>query len=206
MTRDRTRFQLSKKGGTRDFKGLYWYRQDSTQLLCFVPAFNHIRRGGILQSPYNQEEIKMINGIAHLFTQIKSNIAQLRGIQISGYVDSSEVSCVTNRAVLICALDIILYEHRKKYGNQLNGLNGKQALHHKLLLKYKWPLSLIRDLTLTDALLALHDEIQFSALPEPVSEYLSRITHSNYPVNFPDYLDAEWDPELSEKFLIEIQG
>ncbi|EFB9681545.1 hypothetical protein FAD50_15445 [Escherichia coli] len=206
MTRDRTRFQLSKKGGTRDFKGWYWYRQDSTQLLCFVPAFNHIRRGGILQSPYNQEEIKMINGIAHLFTQIKSNIAQLRGIQISGYVDSSEVSCVTNRAVLICALDIILYEHRKKYGNQLNGLNGKQALHHKLLLKYKWPLSLIRDLTLTDALLALHDEIQFSALPEPVSEYLSRITHSNYPVNFPDYLDAEWDPELSEKFLIEIQG
>ncbi|ENK2459426.1 hypothetical protein AB3B40_003776 [Escherichia coli] len=206
MTRDRTRFQLSKKGGTRYFKGLYWYRQDSTQLLCFVPAFNHIRRGGILQSPYNQEEIKMINGIAHLFTQIKSNIAQLRGIQISGYVDSSEVSCVTNRAVLICALDIILYEHRKKYGNQLNGLNGKQALHHKLLLKYKWPLSLIRDLTLTDALLALHDEIQFSSLPEPVSEYLSRITHSNYPVNFPDYLDAEWDPELSEKFLIEIQG
>ncbi|MEF7316907.1 hypothetical protein U9X93_01900 [Escherichia coli] len=148
----------------------------------------------------------MINGIAHLFTQIKSNIAQLRGIQVSGYVDSSEVSCVTNRAVLICALDIILYEHRKKYGNQLNGLNGKQALHHKLLLKYKWPLSLIRDLTLTDALLALHDEIQFSALPEPVSEYLSRITHSNYPVNFPDYLDAEWDPDLSEKFLIEIQG
>lgn len=108
--------------------------------------------------------------------------------------------------MLICALDIILYEHRKKYGNQLNGLNGKQALHHKLLLKYKWPLSVIRDLTLTDALLALHDEIQFSALPEPASEYLSRITHSNYPVNFPDYLDAEWDPELSEKFLIEIQG
>ncbi|MBA7795080.1 hypothetical protein HV356_16355 [Citrobacter sp. RHBSTW-01065] len=36
MTRDRTRFQLSKKGGTRDFKGWYWYRQDSTQLSYFL--------------------------------------------------------------------------------------------------------------------------------------------------------------------------
>ncbi|EBO0294833.1 hypothetical protein DQJ40_20830 [Salmonella enterica subsp. enterica serovar Alachua] len=51
MTRDRTRFQLSKKGGTRDFKGWYWYRQDSTQLSYFVPAFNHIRRGGSCYSP-----------------------------------------------------------------------------------------------------------------------------------------------------------
>ncbi|QAZ62372.1 hypothetical protein C3B80_07740 [Enterobacter cloacae] len=147
----------------------------------------------------------MINGVAHLFTQIKTNIAQLRGIQINGYVDSSEVSCVTNRAALICALDILLYEHRKKYGNQLNGLNGIQALHHKLLLKYKWPLSVVRDLNLQDALLALHDEIQFDSLPEPAGEYLSRVARTNYPINFPDYQDAEWDPDLSEKFLIEIQ-
>lgn len=42
MTRDRTRFQLSKKGGTRDFKGWYWYRQDSTQLSYFLePRWLH---------------------------------------------------------------------------------------------------------------------------------------------------------------------
>lgn len=147
----------------------------------------------------------MINGIAHLFTQIKGNIAQLRGIKISGFVDNVEVSCVTNRTAQIFALDILLYEHRKKYGNQLNGLNGKQALHHKLLLKYKWPLSVIRELTLSDVLLALHDELQFSSLPKSVGDYLEQVVRTHYPVNFPDHLEAEWDPDLSEKFLIEIQ-
>ncbi len=154
--------------------------------------------------PTTLKENKMINGIAHLFTQLKANIAELRGVKVSGFVDSTAVSCVTNRALQICALDALLYDHRKKYANQLNGLSGKQALYHKLLLKYQWPLSVIRDLTLSDVLLALHDELQFDSLPDGVGEYLSQVARANYPVNFPDHLEAEWDPDLSQKFLIEI--
>lgn len=152
-----------------------------------------------------KKDMFMIIGIAHLFTQVKDNIAKSRNIQINGYVDSNEVSCVNNRAAQICALDILLFEHRKKYGNKFNGLKGKEALLHKLLLKYQWSLPVIRELSLSDILLALHDELQLESLPEETSRYLSQITSTQYPVNFLDYPESEWDPELSEKFLIESE-
>lgn len=143
----------------------------------------------------------MTTGIDRLFGHIKKNIAELRGITLSDYGDPAENSSVYNRAAQICALDIILHEHRKKFGNQLNELKGKNALHHKLLLKYKWPLSEIRDLTLNDALLALQEDLQLEALPDSDNEYLKQVLSSHYPINFPDYLDSEWDPDLSEKYL-----
>ncbi|EBA7111596.1 hypothetical protein ORL35_002944 [Salmonella enterica] len=194
-----------KAGGCRKYTGKHRAARTGMNFLLLWPAFIHIRRGGILQVPTTTKEKQMISGIAHLFTQIKANIAELRDIKVSGFVDSTAVSCVTNRAVQICALDALLYEHRRKHANQLNGLTGKHALYHLLLLKYKWPLSVIRTMTLPDVLLALHDDLQFDSLPEGVGEYLSQIARTNYPVNFPDYLESEWDPDLSEKFLIEIQ-
>lgn len=147
----------------------------------------------------------MIVGIAHLFTQVKENIAKQRNIQISGYVDSSEVSCVNNRAAQICTLDALLFEHRKKYGTQFNGLNGKAALHHKLLLKYQWPLSTIRELTFPDILLALQDELRVENLPEDMSRYLSQVTLSQFPVNFADHPESEWDPNLAERLLVDLE-
>ncbi len=147
----------------------------------------------------------MIVGIGHLFMQIKENIAKIRDVRVSGFIDAAEVSLVNNRAAQICALDIILAEHRKKHGSRFNGLNGKQALHHIILLKYHWPLSAIRELSLADALLSLHDELQLESLPDEPRKYLTQIINTQYPVNFPDYLEAEWDPNLSEKFLTEIE-
>lgn len=147
----------------------------------------------------------MIVGIEHLFTQVKENIAKQRNIQISGYVDSSEVSCVNNRAAQICTLDALLFEHRKKYATQFNGLNGKAALHHKLLLKYQWPLSTIRELTFTDILLALQDELRVENLPEDISRYLSQVALSQYPVTFADHPESEWDPDLAERLLVDLE-
>jgi restriction endonuclease S subunit len=147
----------------------------------------------------------MIVGIAHLFTQVKENIAKQRNIQINGYVDSTEVSCVNNRAALICTLEALLLEHRKKYATRFNGLHGKAALHHKLLLKYQWPLSTIRELTFPDILLSLQDELRVETLPEDIRRYLSQVTISQYPVNFADYPESEWDPELAERLLVDIE-
>lgn len=147
----------------------------------------------------------MIVGIAHLFNQTKENIATVRSVKILGLVDMNEISCVNNRAVQICTLDFLLELHRKKYGNNLNGLNGKQALHHKLLMKYQWSPSIIRELSLSDIFLALHDELQLESLPEDAGRYLLQIARSQYPINFPDYLEKEWDPDLSQRFLTEIQ-
>ena len=147
----------------------------------------------------------MTTGIDRLFGNIKKNIAEIRGVTLSDFADPSEISPVYNRAALICALDIILHEHRKKFGNQLNELKGKQALHHKLLIKYKWPLSVIRELTLSDVILALQDELQIEDLPSGAGDYLSQVVGSHYLINFPDYLDSEWDPDLSAKYLVEIE-
>ncbi|RCX00575.1 MULTISPECIES: hypothetical protein [Kosakonia] len=146
----------------------------------------------------------MIVGIAHLFNQTKENIAAIRGVKVSGFVDSNEIACVNNRAVQVCTLDFLLELHRKKYGNNCNGLNGIQALHHKLLMKYQWPPSVIRGLSLSDIFLSLHDELQLESLPEDAGRYLLQITRTQYPINFPDYLDGEWDPNLSQRFLTEI--
>ncbi|AIV30138.1 hypothetical protein EC036_24910 [Enterobacter cloacae] len=145
----------------------------------------------------------MIIGIAHLFTQTKENIAKLRGVKLTGFIDDQEVYRVYNRAAQICALDTVLHQHRKQFANKLNLLQGKDALYHKLLTKYQWPMSEIKALSLSDCLLALHDELQIEGLPGEVSEYLNQVLRMQYPVNFPDYLEDEWDPALSDKFLIE---
>jgi len=148
----------------------------------------------------------MIHGFGHLFVHIKENIAKVRDLKTSGYMDRAADACLNKRAAQICALDILLAEHRIKYGTLFNGLYGKQALHHKLLIKYKWPLSAIRALSLGDVLLALHDELAFESLSESAGNYLYQVTSlSEYPVNFPDYLEAEWDPLLSQKFLFDSQ-
>lgn len=143
----------------------------------------------------------MMKGIEHLFAQIKENIAKIHGVEMVGHVVPHDLSRLTNRAAQICALDVVLFMHRKKYGNKLNLLDGKQALYHKLLMKYQWPLSVIDKLSLSDILLVLHDELQLELLQERAGLYLSQVISDQYPVNFAECHDAEWDPALSKTYL-----
>lgn len=95
----------------------------------------------------------------------------------------------------MCILDVLLAKHREEHGNQFNGLNGINALHHKLLLKYKWPLDQIRALTISDCLLALHEELKLEALDDQIANHFKNVL-SQYGENyFPDILDGEWDPD-----------
>lgn len=147
----------------------------------------------------------MLSGIANLFNHTADNIAKIRGVRTTGLVNPKDISCVKNHAAQLCALDVILHLHRKEHGHQLNRLHGKHALYHKLLIKYQWPLSVIRDMSLSDIIIALHDELQIAALPEDAQRYLSRMTGDYYPDHFPDYLDEEWLPDSAVELLTEVQ-
>lgn len=143
----------------------------------------------------------MINGIEHLFAHTKENIAKLHQVEVVGLLALQDLSCLNNRAAQLCALDVVLFLHRKKYGNQFNGLEGKKALYHKLLIKYQWPLSVIYNLSLSETLLVLHDELQIESLPDQFGRYLSQVISDQLPVSFAECHDEEWDPSLSHRFL-----
>lgn len=106
----------------------------------------------------------MINGFGHLYSATEQHIAKIREIKTIGFVDSNELSKVTNRAVQLCVLDLLLAAHRNKHETTINKLPGAKALHHKLLQKYNWPLSEIRAMSLSDVFIALHDELSLESL------------------------------------------
>lgn len=145
----------------------------------------------------------MINGFGHLYSETEQRISSIREVKTVGFVDSNELAKVSNRAVQLCTLDLILAAHRREYETDLNKLPGVKALHHKLLLKYKWPLTDIRALSLSDIFLALHDEISLDSLEEQAKTYLSSVRVGRYPVEFPDFIDDEWDPDLADKLLFD---
>lgn len=77
----------------------------------------------------------------NIYTLYKShceNVGKYRGIEISGVVSSVEISKVESRATLLTLLDLVLHEHRKKFGTPYNQLNGKKALVHLILMKHHW--------------------------------------------------------------------
>ena len=65
-------------------------------------------------------------------------LESIGGIEISGVVSSVEISKVESRATLLTLLDLVLHEHRKKFGTPYNQLNGKKALVHLILMKHHW--------------------------------------------------------------------
>lgn len=143
----------------------------------------------------------MLKGFAHLFEKTKEHVAKIRNVKTTGIVDTVKLSCTYNRAIQLCALDAVLAQHRVDFGTLYNDLKGISALHHKLLLKYKWPLTEIRSLSLSDAMLALHDELKIETLPAEASRILAAIARDQHLVVFPDLLDEEWDPAFADKLL-----
>lgn len=137
--------------------------------------------------------------ISRHFGETKEKVAAVRGITIIGSIDFKDVSCVYNRAAQLCILDILLDKHRQEHGLQFNGLDGINALHHKLLLKFKWPLNQIRQLTISDCLLALHEELKTENLEPELATYFKNTLSQFGESCFPDVMDGEWDPDAYQK-------
>ncbi|WP_171853706.1 hypothetical protein [Enterobacter hormaechei] len=145
----------------------------------------------------------MINGFGHLYSATEQNIAKIREVKTTGFIDSNELAKVTNRAIQLCVLYLTLAAHRSKHETPINKLPGVKALHHKLLMKYNWPLSEIRAMSLSDVFIALHDELSLESLEGQAKTYFSSLLAGAYPLTFDDFIDDEWDPDLAEKLLFD---
>ncbi|HCT7892230.1 ECs1072 family phage-associated protein [Klebsiella aerogenes] len=132
---------------------------------------------------------------AEYFHQIQNKIAALREVQMVGYV-TPEYYKVQNRAALVFSLEVLLDAHRKKYGHLTSPLKGKLALEHLLLNKYKWPLSVIRGLSLQDSILLLQQELALEALPGEAQDIIKNYNAHRATNYFEEILEDEWDPEL----------
>ncbi|CQH11323.1 hypothetical protein ACOZ7A_000031 [Yersinia enterocolitica] len=141
-----------------------------------------------------------MSGYSNLWYSIKNHINEVRGIKNVGYADANDSLKVDNRTMQIFILDVFLHEHRKKYGSGVFPLQGKNALHHKILMKYKWPLSVIREMSLNDSLFVLQDELILANLPEDAQKYLSH-QEGTVQIAFDDLQEHEWKPTIAEIFL-----
>jgi len=129
------------------------------------------------------------------FEAIQNKIAAHHKVQMYGHIETPYYQ-VQNRAVLIFSLEVVLESHSAKYGTPASPLKGKLALNHLLLLKYKWPLSEIRSLSLQDALLALQEELVFENLPENAQVVVRMFNAHRALPTFEQVIDEEWDPVL----------
>jgi len=131
-----------------------------------------------------------------LFQLTKEHVANIRNIATTGTVNYEEVSRLYHRAAHLTLLDILIHQYREESGTISAQLDGKMSLHHKLLTKYKWPLSEIRHLSLEDICLALHDELKIDNFDQEISKYFTNVLGRYEPLFFSDYLNEEWDPLL----------
>ncbi|MEI7245143.1 hypothetical protein WCT80_00825 [Pectobacterium carotovorum] len=146
-----------------------------------------------------------MSGYSSLWDSIKHHVSETRNIKTQGMIDANDSLRVTHRAAQLFTLDILLQEHRKKFGRDIFPLHGKDALHHKILIKYKWPLDMIRELSLSDCLLALQDELIPENLSEGGRKFLGHVIERASQIGFDDLLDEEWNPMFAELFLREQQ-
>lgn len=134
------------------------------------------------------------------YNQLKERVAAARGIPTHGSVNIEDLSRLTNRAIQVTCLELLLCEYRKRNATQYNELEGKKALYHKLLTKYQWPLEVIRALSLEDIFLSLHDELNLNKFDSDVAQFFERTSLNYESINFADYQESDWDPEFYLKF------
>lgn len=142
-----------------------------------------------------------MSNYSRLWEGIKNHVSNVREIQHGYFTNSNEDLKISHRTAQIFILEVFLQQHREKYGAGVFPLRGKNALHHAILLKYKWPLDYIRDLSLSDALFSLQGELTPENLPEAAQKFLSGVIEKASQIAFEDLRDDEWNQEIGELFL-----
>ncbi|MGE5988094.1 ECs1072 family phage-associated protein [Klebsiella michiganensis] len=144
-----------------------------------------------------------MSNYSRLWENIKNHVINVRDVKYGYFTSSNDDLKVSHRTAQLFILDVFLHQHREKYGAGVFPLRGRNALHHAILIKYKWPLDYIRSLSLSDALLALQDELTPENLPEAAQKFLSGVIEKASQIAFDDLRDDEWNQEIGELFLHE---
>ncbi|EFH7974190.1 hypothetical protein GJO14_06220 [Escherichia coli] len=134
-----------------------------------------------------------------LFALHKEHVASVRGININGAADYEDRCRVYYRAAHITILDLLLIQHREIHETAFSKLPGKQAFFHRILMKYQWPISQIKALSLNEVFLSLHEDLNYKSFDQEISDYFSGFLSSYAEFHFDDTIDSEWDPTLYQK-------
>ncbi len=105
----------------------------------------------------------------------------------------------TNRLFI---LEIILYEHRKKYSTIFQPLIGKEALNHMIFIQTRWKPAEIRSLSLADSLFVIDEELQIDKLPEDAKSFIEQFEIPENPIMAYSLLEADWDPKENSVYLM----
>lgn len=75
-------------------------------------------------------------------------------------------------------IELHLHEHRIKFKNSVLDLDGAAALHHLVYLKTNWAPQKIREMSYSDQLFALLDELVPDKLSDKAQSFLQEILNS----------------------------
>ncbi|MGE0970106.1 ECs1072 family phage-associated protein [Klebsiella sp. WOUb02] len=138
---------------------------------------------------------------SELWNLIQNHVSKVHGVQYTSLVRNNADMMIIHRTAQLFILEVFLHQHREQYGASVFPLKGRSALHHVILLKYKWPLPTIRNLSLSDSLFVIQDELTLDNLPESAQKFLSNQILLVTQIEFEHLHDDEWDPALGEIFL-----
>lgn len=125
------------------------------------------------------------------------NVRKARKISDDAYFDEHLNSQLNHRVALLFSLDVILNEYKKSLAHCPLPINSEDALVHKIMTKYSWLPSVVREMSLLDQLFSIADDLQPEKLPVEAQAVLAKLGLS-HPFVFPDIEDGEWEPAFAE--------
>jgi hypothetical protein len=125
------------------------------------------------------------------------NVRKARKISDDAYFDEHLNSQLNHRVALLFSLDVILNEYKKSLANCPLPITSEDALVHKIMTKYSWLPSVVREMSLLDQLFSIADDLQPEKLPVEAQAVLAKLGQL-HPFVFPDIEDGEWEPAFAE--------
>ncbi|MBI6161310.1 hypothetical protein JEQ05_06615 [Serratia liquefaciens] len=122
---------------------------------------------------------------------------------------SDKNNYLSERALVIFKLDILLYGYKQENDPHRLILKGKNALVAYLVNNKKLPFSDAKNITLADALILLSGELRALEVSDEVMNHLQQGEYNfhdydsrQFVYQYPGYHDSEWDPDLWDKRLL----
>ncbi|HFW7072185.1 TPA: hypothetical protein ACIC9P_003453 [Morganella morganii] len=148
--------------------------------------------------------------ISDLWSNINEQVCCARKITRSplpyGFIKnmSADDVKVFLRSLQIFILEDILRQHREQYATITDALYGEKSLNHKLFIKTNIPINLIKNMTLSDKVLMLQDEIKIENLSRTASDFINKLAAPEFSITFDDFLPDEWDIERNRLYLVPL--
>lgn len=145
-----------------------------------------------------------------LFTNTYENVLKTLEIDDDGISwHSDKENYLSERALIIFKLDLLLFEYKQENDPHRLILKGKNALISYLVNNKKIPLGDAKNATLSDALILLSGELRELKVSDEIMSQLKQGDFNFHKYSswvfvskYPGYHDDEWDPDLWDRRLL----